>query len=731
MIFKKFIVFLILTVVYGSCTHPDDKYGKWENYGGTKETIRYSSLKQIDTTNIQQLQVAWIYKTEDIDSMAGTQIQCNPIVIDGVLYGTSPRLKLFALDAATGEMQWTFNPKDSTRPTKQMINVPSTNRGLSYWTDGKEDKRLFYAVGYELIAVNAGTGKIVEAFGNNGRVDLHEGLGWRHTDFPITMNTPGMIYNDLIIIGSIVSEGTDAGPGHIRAYDVRTGEQKWIFHTIPHPGEFGYDTWDDPLAYQFIGGANNWSGMSLDEKRGIVYVPTGSASYDFYGGRRTGENLFANSIIALDAATGMRIWHFQTVHHDVWDRDLPTPPALVTINRNGEKIDAVAQPTKSGMLFVFDRVTGEPVYPIEEVSVPTQTDIAGEKINPTQPVTTFIKPFARQSLTENDLNDLVPDSSYQDIKQRLASYRTGAMFNPPSRQGTVIFPGYDGGAEWGGPSFDPATGMIYINSNEMPWVLTMVEIPLTSGKNENYLDAGKRLYMQNCMSCHGKDREGSDNFPSLKNIRAKHNDATVTSLLSSGKGRMPAFNYLSPQEKEAIKIYLLEKKSDYNKNFEAAKTGHDHYLQLPYATTGYNKFLTKEGYPAVKPPWGTLNAINLNTGNIEWKVPLGDHPDFAPKGIKTGTENYGGPVTTAGGLLFIAGTPDKKIRAFNKRNGEVLWEYQLPSAGFATPAVYAVNGKQYIVIACGGGKLGTRSGSSYVAFALPDNVIEQYPERRR
>ncbi len=720
LIMNKYIPALCIFLIISCGTDTNEKYKNWTTYGGTKETIRYSTLSEIDTSNVQQLQVAWTFRTADTDtSMPGTQIQCNPIIIDGILYGTSPKLKLFALDAATGKEKWIYNPLVSGIEQAKMINVPNTNRGVSYWTDGKSDKRIFYASGWELICIDANTGQPVNSFGNNSRIDLHDDLGWKDKNFPITLNTPGVIYKDIIIIGSIVSEGTDAGPGHIRAYDVRTGKLKWIFHTIPHPGEHGFETWDDPKAYQHIGGANNWSGMSLDEKRGIVFVPTGSASYDFYGGKRIGENLFANSLLALDANTGKRIWHFQTVHHDLWDRDLPTPPALVTITKNGEKIDAVAQPTKTGMLFLFERETGKPIYPIEERPVPTQTELEKEKVHPTQPFPTLPLPFVRQTLSEDDLNDMIPDSSYQDIKKRLASYKTGNIFNPPSKQGTVIFPGYDGGAEWGGPSFDPSTGILYVNANEMAWVMSMVEIKHEQPQSETIMQAGERIYKQNCVACHGPDKKGSDNFPSLEEAYKKYDKKSLVELLSQGRSRMPSFPNLEEGEKNAVSQFVLGLKDSASMAFIAPKAKENSYHSLPYATTGYHKFLTKEGYPAVKPPWGTLNAIDLNTGALIWKSVLGQHPDFEARGIHTGSENYGGPVTTSGGLLFIAATPDKKIRAFNKRTGKLLWEFLLPAAGFATPSVYAVNGKQYIVIACGGGKLGTNSGDSYVAFALP------------
>lgn len=698
-------------------------YANWNVYGGTKDALHYSSLIEVDTNNVTRLQIAWEYHTGDADTLLRTQIQCNPIIIDSVLYATTAKMKLFALNAATGKQLWLFDPvaflSSDTNVQSKLSNIFSnTGRGVTYWTDGKNDKRIFYTAGYYLICVDAITGKAVKSFGSNSSIDLHDGFDRDVRDRFITSNTPGVIFKDLLIMGSRVSEEANAAPGDIRAYDVRTGKQRWIFHTIPRPGELGYDTYEDKNAWQHLGGANNWSGMSVDENNGIVFVPTGSVSFDFYGGKRLGNDLYANCVIALDAATGKRIWHFQTVHHDMWDRDLPTAPLLVNITKDGKKIDALAQTTKSGFIFLFNRKTGEPIYPVKEIPVPTTTELAGERPSPTQPVPTLPEPFARQVLNESDLNNLVPDSSYNDIKKKLASYKTGNIFNPPSKEGTLIFPGFDGGAEWGGPAFDPETGILYVNANEMPWILTMIDVKNKQAMNETNLQAGKRLYVQNCVTCHGPERLGGGNYPSLIDVNKKYNEHAFYQLVSNGRKMMPAFNNLSGEEKEALASFILGLKKSQVKKFTGVRI-EDPYLQLPYTSTGYNKFLTKEGYPAVKPPWGTLTAINLNTTRVVWKDTLGDYPELKAKGIHSGTENYGGPVVTAGGLLFIAATKDSKMRAFNKRTGQLLWESDLPASGFATPAIYSVNGKQYIVIACGGGKLKTQSGDAYIAFALP------------
>lgn len=716
MLYRLFAL-LILPLLF-SCTQKNKSVG-WPVYGGSKESTHYSTLEQIDTSNANQLQVAWEYHTGDGDS--ATQIQVNPLIIDSTMFIISPHLKLIALDAATGKQSWIYDPVMDTTgvPNNSKRFMYNVCRGLSCYTDPSGKRRLFYSANANLYCIDATTGKPITGFGNKGKIDLHNDLGRTTTDLYVASTTPGMIYKDLIIIGTRVSEGAEAAPGHIRAYDVHTGKLRWTFHTIPHPGEPGFETWDDSLAYKYIGGANAWAGFSLDEEKGIVFAPTGSASFDFYGGKRTGNNLYANCVLALDAATGKRIWHFQTVHHDVWDRDLPTAPVLVTITKNGIKTPAVAQVTKSGYVFLLERTTGKPVYPVNEVPVPTTTELDGEKLSATQPVPTLPAPFARQILTEKDLNTLVPDSSYQDIKSRLARYKTGNMFNPPSKEGTVIFPGFDGGAEWGGPAYDPATGILYVNASEMPWILTMVDVKKENKKRETYLEAGKRIYTANCMTCHGSNMQGAGDYPSLIAVNKKYNQQQFMDLLGSGRRMMPAFNQLPDNDKKALAAYILEEtvlqKQPYIKTVSEADAYHD----LPYNSTGYNKFLTKEGYPAVSPPWGTLNAIDLNTGQLVWKQVLGDYPDLKAKGYHTGTENYGGPVVTAGGIICIAATSDSKFRIFNKTNGKLLWETDLPAPGFATPAVYAVNGKQYIVIACGGGKLGKKSGDSYVTFALP------------
>jgi quinoprotein glucose dehydrogenase len=714
-----YLLGLLVLAIAAACKPEAPTRNDWPVYKGGPEANQYSSLAQIDTANVSNLQVAWTYRTGDADTANHSQIQCNPIMVDGVLYGTSPQMKLFAVDAATGQQKWAFNPMDSLPGSKFIFFILNNSRGVAYWSSAdKKDKRIFYTAGDHLFCINADTGKPIGSFAEGGRLDLHTGLDMEAGSFFVTATTPGIIYKDLIIMGIRVDEGPDAAPGHIRAFDVRTGERRWIFHTVPHPGEPGHETWDDPKAYQFIGGANAWSGFSLDEKRGLVFCGTGSASYDWYGGKRLGNGLYANCLLALDANTGKRRWHFQLVHHDVWDRDCSSPPTLVRANKDGKMVDAVALSTKTGFIYLFERETGEPIYPIEERPVPTASDLAGERLSPTQPFLTKPAPFVRQNMTEADINPLLPPASQEEVRQRFRSYKHGHTFNPPSLQGTVFLPGLDGGGEWGGPSYDPTTNLLYVNANEMAWVIRSVELEKPGKGQMSVGKAGELVYRANCMTCHGPEMLGSGNNPKLAGISRKYTIGAFDTLIQSGRRMMPAFRHLAEAERKAIAAYVLDLPKEKTKPYTGPQPADDPRM-LPYSIAGYDKFMSKEGLPALGPPWGTLNALDLNTGEWRWKKTLGNDPAFPNAKEPTGTENYGGSVVTAGGLLFIAATKDGMFRAFNKHTGALLWETKLPNPAFATPAVYEVNGKQYVVVACGGGKLGTVSGDSYVAFALP------------
>jgi len=681
---------------------------EWRTHGGNPGHTQHSPLDQIDATNVSRLQVAWTYHTGDARPDGRSQIQCNPIVVEGVLYGTTARVETFALDAATGRELWRFDPYEAGAETHG--EGLAVNRGVVFWGDG-DDRRILVTAGSHLFGLDARTGEPAPAFGQNGRVDLREGLGRDAGDLFVVSTTPGAIFRDLLILGTRVHEGPGpSAPGHIRAYDVRTGAIRWTFRTIPSPGEFGHDTWPAD-AWETVGGANAWSGISLDHERGLVFLPTGSPSWDFWGGDRHGANLFGNCLLVLKAATGERVWHFQTVHHDLWDRDLPQAPVLVTVQRDGREVDAVAQATKSGHVFVFDRETGTPLFPIEERPFPT-SDLIDEKTWPTQPIPVKPPPFARQILTVETVTDISPEAR-EAVLKRLREVRSGGQFVPPSTQGTVIYPGFDGAAEWGGSAFDPETRLLYVNSNEMAWILQMLELP-PAGEGG---PLGARVYAQHCTVCHGIDKNGDPQgqFPGIADLKGRLEREDAVTLLKEGKGVMPAFGFLTDAESQALVAHIYSDPEPESGAANAAAAGR------PYSHMGYNRLLDPDGYPAVKPPWGTLNAIDLDKGEIRWTVPLGELPELTAKGIpQTGTENYGGPVVTAGGLIFIGATKDEKFRAFDKRTGKVLWETSLPAGGYATPATYEVNGKQYVVIAAGGGKMGTKSGDAYVAFALPE-----------
>ncbi len=671
----------------------------WPVYGGQAEGDHYSPLSQINRGNVHKLQEAWKF-----DAAEEGGLETNPIIVGQSLFAYTSSQKVIALDAATGKLLWKFDPGVHS-------NQPA--RGVAYWSDGLHGRILAGVMNY-LYALDAQTGKPIPSFGEEGRIDLRKGLRGDYLSQSIALTSPGIVYQDLIIVGGRNPETYPSPPGDIRAFDVRTGSLRWSFHTIPHPGEFGYDTWP-PNAWKTAGAANNWAGMALDEQRGIVYAPTGSAVFDFYGADRVGDDLFADTLLALDAKTGKRLWHFQGVHHDIWDRDFPSPPALLSVKRNGHCVDAVAQITKQGFLYLFDRASGKPLFPIEERPYPA-SDVPGEVASRTQPSPAVPAPFTRQMLTPDLLTTRTPEAHEKAVKE-FATFRSGGQFVPIGlNQETVVFPCFLGGAEWGGPAVDRTRAVIYVNANEAACVLGLTE-------NKPTGSTGERIYHNQCSLCHGKDLTGSPPvYPSLVDVGKRLSPQQIEAKIAQGGGRMPSFPNLRDAHLQALIQFLTKQATapgpDQGAIYSSAADG----ATMKYEVTGSRDFVDAEGYPAITPPWGTLNAIDLNTGRYLWKIPLGEYPELAAKGMtNTGSENYGGPIVTAGNLLFIGATAyDKKIRAFDSKTGKLLWESVLPFAGTATPATYMAGGKQYVVIASGGSHFVKRPlGSVYVAFTLP------------
>lgn len=780
--FPRLSCALILAGLF--CLTSPAQTGSWPAYGADYASDHYSPLTQINRSNVHHLAVAWTYDTGEKGNL-----EINPVIVGRTLYAYTPSQVVIALEAATGKLKWKFDSG---------IHATQPNRGVTYWSDGAHG-RIFAGVMNFLYCLDADTGKPIASFGEEGRIDLRKNLRGDYEEQSVALTTPGVIYKDLIIVGGRNPETHPAPPGDIRGYDVHTGALRWSFHTIPHPGEPGYETWP-PDAWKTAGAANDWAGMSLDAEHGIVYVPTGSAVMDFYGGDRVGDDLYANCILALDAMTGKLLWHFQGVHHDIWDRDFPTPPVLYTLHENGQTIEALAQLTKQAYIYLFDRLTGKPLFPIHEHPYPAST-VPGEVASPTQPSPDWPLPFARQQLTADMLTSRTPEAHEWAVKE-FSTLRSGGQFYPMTvGKQTVVFPGYDGGGEWSGPALDPTDNTLFIGSTEMAWTGGLVPVVHASS-------AGEQLYNQQCAVCHGVNRAGSPPaFPSLVGIEDRLSREAITGTIHSGAGRMPSFPNIEGASLAALLEFLRT----------PVATGEEKELALPgqseqpffnsaggtvyrdhcamchgarmegnppaiptlagvgnrltkeqitarihegkgamppmpqiqgaeldallrylgvgvaepaqpsaqasqYVFTGYRKFVDPEGYPAIAPPWGTLNAIDLKTGKYLWKIPLGGYPELVQQGMKdTGSELYGGPIVTAGGVVLIGATVyDRKFRAFDASTGKLLWETELPFAGLATPSTYMVDGRQYVVIAASGGRDPKGPvGGTYIAFALP------------
>ena len=712
---------LFACILFTGCSQ--NKSRTWSIYKADNRSTSYSPLTEINLENISQLKPAWTFELKDAgDTNQILRSECNPIVVDNIMYLTSGRHRLYAVNASTGEPIWSFDPFDGGEGG-------GVNRGVTYW-EYHDDKRILFTAGDHLFAVNALNGKPLETFGDKGKISMNEGFRGNPASISVIPTSPGIVFGNLLIMGTEVSELYSAEPGYIQAYDIRTGKRVWTFHTIPLPGEPGYETWPEG-AWKWAGGVNDWAGMSLDEKRGLVFLALGSPSYDFYGGDRKGRNLYGNCVMALDARTGKYRWHYQTIHHDLWDYDLPAPPNLVSITKGGKQTDAVAQVSKVGFVYLLDRETGAPLFPIEERKVPASY-VPGEEAWPTQPFPAKPKAFARQQLTEDDIADF-SKAAHDTLLRKFRSYRYEGLFTPPDLRGTFNFPGSRGGAEWGGAAYDPASGVLYVRSNDSPEIDSLQKIYRDqNNRSKSPYDLGKSFYTSYCTGCHGADRKGTGDNPSLVNIKNRLARESILGKISKGGGKMPSFSNVLKGNERAIIAYLFDSVSrrfsqaandlqEIRRNRSAQKGGSDGkegdsaftYLN----TTAYGMFLGPDGKPGIKPPYGTLNAINLNTGDYAWTIPLGNQPEAQKKGDpETGTVGSPGPVVTAGGLVFIAGTRDKKLRAFNKTSGKSVWEFEMPAMGTATPCTYYGKGKQYVAVSVAGNK--ENKAGFVMAFAL-------------
>lgn len=699
-----------ITLCITGCTSTNKRNNSWADYKADAHSSSYSSLDQINVSNVSRLKNVWTFQMNDLpQGREPVSSQSNPIIVDGVMYANSGKQTVYAINAATGKEIWSCKTLEEGQPS-------AASRGVTYW-ENDDDKRILYSSGNYLMAIDATTGKIIPSFGTNGKVNLNEGVRDDPEKISVSLSTPGRIFKDLIIIGLRTPDLYGAPPGYIRAYNCKTGKLAWTFHTIPHPGEPGYETWP-PDAYKYAGGVNCWAGLSIDKNRGMVFLALGSPSYDYYGADRKGENLFGNCVLALDAATGHYKWHFQTVHHDLWDYDLPAPPNLVTIKKDGKDVDAVAQVTKHGFVFVLDRETGEPLYPVEERKVPA-SNMPGEAAWPTQPFPIKPKAFVKQFMTEDDLNHY-SDTDHKAILEKFRSVRYEGLFTPPDLKGTLSLPATRGGANWGGAAYDPATSYLYIRGNNLPEIITIVDIDKHFAARDNSIfETGRAVYLKHCSACHGPEKKGvPPTFPSLVNIKDKMDEKEALEKIRMGGGQMPAYKgVITATEEQAIIAFLYDKKGVQPTQQGEVKTGETKGIRYGNIT-GYQTWSDPSGNPAMKGPWNTLNALNLSTGEYVWQIPVGNDEKLQEKGGPiTGLLARSGPMVTAGGLVFISGAADKKLWAFDKNTGKMVWETSLPAANNANVCSFSINGKQFVALGVGGTK--ENPSGSIMAFALP------------
>ncbi|WP_245804111.1 pyrroloquinoline quinone-dependent dehydrogenase [Chryseolinea serpens] len=704
------ITIALASLCMAGCSPTDSRENTWSCYKADAHSSSYSSLDQINLSNVSQLESAWTFQMHDLPpGQEPVSSQSNPIIVDGVMYANSGKQTVYAIDAATGKEIWSCKTLDEGQPS-------AASRGVTYWESG-DDKRILYSSGNYLMAIDAKTGKIIPSFGTHGKINLNEGVRDDPQKISVSLSTPGRIFKDLIIIGLRTPDLYGAPPGYIRAYNCSTGKLEWTFHTIPLPGEPGYETWP-PDAYKHAGGANCWAGLSIDMARGMVFLALGSPSYDYYAIDRKGENLYGNCVLALDAATGHYKWHFQTVHHDLWDYDLPAPPNLVTIKKDGKDIDAVAQVTKHGFVFVLDRDTGKPLYPVEERKVPA-SNMPGEEAWPTQPFPVKPKAFVKQSMTEDDLNHY-SEADHKATLEKFRSVRYEGLFTPPDLKGTLSLPATRGGANWGGAAYDPGTSFLYIRGNNLPEIQTIVDLDKHFAARDNSMfETGRATYLKHCSSCHGPEKKGvPPTFPSLVNLKDKMGEKEGLEKIRMGGGQMPAFKGLvTADEEQAIIAFLYDKKGGQVTQATSGKT--DGTKPVHYGNiTGYRTWSDPSGNPAMKGPWGTLNALNLSTGEYVWQIPLANDEKLQEKGGPiTGLLGRSGPMVTAGGLVFISGAEDKKLWAFDKSTGKQVWETTLPAANNANVCSFFVAGKQFVALSVGGTK--ENPSGSIMAFKLP------------